>query len=308
MRIASGLPDKHLSVILKAANAWQPCSFGSLALAALNRPPGKVDFTTTAPTPRAFPRRVHAPRPGHTKRFCDGLTRRDLLQVGALAPLGLTLADWARAREASTTPTTGGFGTAKRCILLYLWGSPSQLDTFDPKPDAPAEIRGELGRSRPRPRRPRRRGPPADRPAARPRHRRAVADAPVPDPRRRVRHHRRADDRHPAGDPAPRHPALAVRRLGGRLPGRARREAAPPCRGTSSCRSRSAPGAGRRGRAVRRVPRAGLRPGLDRVPRPRAPASCRGTPGDPDRHDGRRPVRRHPPDRPVRTDRGAGRA
>jgi hypothetical protein len=81
---------------------------------------------------------------GSHKRFCDGLTRRDLLQVGALGPLGLTLAGWARAREASTTPTTGGFGKAKRCILIYLWGSPSQIETWDPKPDAPAEIRGEL--------------------------------------------------------------------------------------------------------------------------------------------------------------------
>ena len=38
-----------------------------------------------------------------------------------------------------------GFGQAKSCILLFLYGSPSQLETFDPKPDAPAEIRGEFG-------------------------------------------------------------------------------------------------------------------------------------------------------------------
>ncbi|HKB01280.1 MAG TPA: DUF1501 domain-containing protein [Gemmataceae bacterium] len=80
---------------------------------------------------------------GSRRRFCDGLTRRDLLQVGALGPLGLTLAGWARARETSAPPA-GGFGRAKRCVLLYLWGSPSQLETWDPKPDAPAEIRGEL--------------------------------------------------------------------------------------------------------------------------------------------------------------------
>src|SRR5262249_8692428 len=83
---------------------------------------------------------------GSNKVFCDGLTRRDLLHVGALAPLGLTLADWSRAAErASPAPAANGFGSAKRCILLYLWGSPSQIDTFDPKPDAPAEVRGELG-------------------------------------------------------------------------------------------------------------------------------------------------------------------
>src|SRR5204863_9453248 len=81
---------------------------------------------------------------GSNKRFCDGLTRRDLLHVGALAPLGLTLADWSRAAKPDA-PSANGFGSAKRCVLLYLWGSPSQIDTFDPKPDAPAEVRGALG-------------------------------------------------------------------------------------------------------------------------------------------------------------------
>jgi uncharacterized protein (DUF1501 family) len=82
---------------------------------------------------------------GSKKVFCDGLSRRDLLHVGALAPLGLSLAGWARAAASGDAPAAGGFGSAKRCLLLYLWGSPSQLDTFDPKPDAPAEVRGELG-------------------------------------------------------------------------------------------------------------------------------------------------------------------
>ena len=81
---------------------------------------------------------------GNRKRFCDGLTRRDLLHVGVLAPLGINLANWSRAAGHST-PAADGFGSAKRCILLYLWGSPSQLDTFDPKPAAPAEVRGALG-------------------------------------------------------------------------------------------------------------------------------------------------------------------
>jgi hypothetical protein len=83
---------------------------------------------------------------GSHKRFCDGLTRRDLLHVGALSPFGLTLAAASRAADRpAAEPVAGGFGSAKRCILLYLWGSPSQLDTFDPKPDSPAEIRGALG-------------------------------------------------------------------------------------------------------------------------------------------------------------------
>lgn len=83
---------------------------------------------------------------GSKKMFCDGVTRRDLLHVGALSPLGLSLAGWSRATASErTTPAANGFGSAKRCVLLYLWGSPSQIDTFDPKPDAPAEIRGALG-------------------------------------------------------------------------------------------------------------------------------------------------------------------
>ncbi|AWM40588.1 hypothetical protein GobsT_08910 [Gemmata obscuriglobus] len=83
---------------------------------------------------------------GSKKVFCDGLTRRDLLHVGALAPLGLSLEGWSRAAAPEpANPTANGFGSAKRCVLLYLWGSPSQIDTFDPKPDAPAEVRGPLG-------------------------------------------------------------------------------------------------------------------------------------------------------------------
>ncbi|MFO0843774.1 MAG: DUF1501 domain-containing protein [Gemmataceae bacterium] len=83
---------------------------------------------------------------GSRKQFCDGLTRRDLLHLGALAPLGLTLPGWLAARAATPpTPPAAGFGQAKRCILLCLWGSPSQLETLDPKPDAPVEVRGELG-------------------------------------------------------------------------------------------------------------------------------------------------------------------
>ena len=81
---------------------------------------------------------------GSNKIFCDGLTRRDLLHVGALAPLGLTLSQWSQAAEKNTNPVASAFGAAKRCLMLYLWGSPSQIDTLDPKPDAPEEIRGEF--------------------------------------------------------------------------------------------------------------------------------------------------------------------
>lgn len=69
-------------------------------------------------------------------------TRREILLAGGLAlgaAAGTSTATAVLGSEART------FGMAKRCILIYLWGSPSQLDTFDPKPDAPLEVRGELG-------------------------------------------------------------------------------------------------------------------------------------------------------------------
>jgi uncharacterized protein (DUF1501 family) len=75
---------------------------------------------------------------GQTARTCQSLTRRAFLQVGASSVLGLSLADLLRARAAGgLTP-----GSAKSVVLLWLWGGPSQLDTFDPKPNAPLEYRG----------------------------------------------------------------------------------------------------------------------------------------------------------------------
>ncbi len=70
------------------------------------------------------------------QRLCDGLSRRDFLRLGALGALPLALH--------SRAPAAGSFGRSRRCILLFLTGGPPQLDTFDPKPDAPVEVRGEL--------------------------------------------------------------------------------------------------------------------------------------------------------------------
>jgi hypothetical protein len=80
------------------------------------------------------------------KRLCDGITRRDALRVGGLGFAGLSLADFLRLRELqAAVDRPRSFGRAKSCILLFLYGSPSQLETFDPKPDAPPEVRGTLG-------------------------------------------------------------------------------------------------------------------------------------------------------------------
>src|SRR5262249_17425598 len=86
---------------------------------------------------------------GGRKHFCDGFTRRELLQVSSMAFAGAPFLgsrlDAASQPAATPVSSLPGFGRAKSCILLFMYGSPSQLETFDPKPDAPLEIRGELG-------------------------------------------------------------------------------------------------------------------------------------------------------------------
>src|SRR5215813_7480149 len=77
--------------------------------------------------------RLDADRPA---TFCDGLSRRDFLHAGAIVPLGLTLPELNRAKAA------GAKDSDVNCIMLFLVGGPSQLDTWDPKPKAPAEVRG----------------------------------------------------------------------------------------------------------------------------------------------------------------------
>jgi hypothetical protein len=77
---------------------------------------------------------------GSPRRLCDGWTRREFIRASALGSLALGATS-----QAGGVPATASFGKAKACILLYLYGSPSQLETFDPKPDAPVGIRGDLG-------------------------------------------------------------------------------------------------------------------------------------------------------------------
>jgi hypothetical protein len=84
---------------------------------------------------------------GNRKTLCNGVTRRDLLTAGAA--LGLSLPDVLRheaaARASDAKPKhDASFGRAKSCILLFLYGSPSQLELADMKPNAPVEVRGEL--------------------------------------------------------------------------------------------------------------------------------------------------------------------
>jgi uncharacterized protein (DUF1501 family) len=80
--------------------------------------------------------------PGQPRKFCDGVTRRDLLRVGGSALFGLSLADLFRSKANAKESTGGpGFGKAKSVILLYLQGGPSHLDLWDPKDNVPANVK-----------------------------------------------------------------------------------------------------------------------------------------------------------------------
>lgn len=73
------------------------------------------------------------------QRTCHGVTRRAVLQAGASTMLGLGWADLLRSQALAGQSTQG---TARSVILLWLWGGPAQLDTWDPKPNIPIEYRG----------------------------------------------------------------------------------------------------------------------------------------------------------------------
>lgn len=88
---------------------------------------------------------------GSAKTLCDSITRREMMRVGGLGMYSLGVADLWKLQAAQQSVGTNvaadgpsGFGRAKRIILLYLYGAAAQHETFDPKPDAPAEIRGDF--------------------------------------------------------------------------------------------------------------------------------------------------------------------
>ena len=67
---------------------------------------------------------------------CDGISRREFIRVGALTAFGISMPGLLAAKPDARSVS---------CILLWMGGGPSHLDTFDPKPDAPQEIRGDFG-------------------------------------------------------------------------------------------------------------------------------------------------------------------
>src|SRR5947209_2191749 len=80
---------------------------------------------------------------GRRQRYCDGISRRNFLRIGAFGA-GLTLADVLRARAAAQPGGAGRPTNQKSAIMIYLPGGPSHMDMWDLKPEAPAEFRGEF--------------------------------------------------------------------------------------------------------------------------------------------------------------------
>src|SRR5437763_16821063 len=78
---------------------------------------------------------------GGAEQFCDGISRRSFLRAGGLALGGLALSDFLRLKAAgAVTPNRH----SKSVIMICLGGGPSHLDTYDMKPEAPSEFRGEF--------------------------------------------------------------------------------------------------------------------------------------------------------------------
>src|SRR6185436_3977982 len=80
---------------------------------------------------------------GSKQKFCDGLSRRSFLKIGAFGA-GLTLADMLRSKAAANAAAPTTTSVTKSAIMIYLPGGPSHMDMYDLKPDAPMEFRGEF--------------------------------------------------------------------------------------------------------------------------------------------------------------------
>jgi hypothetical protein len=80
---------------------------------------------------------------GSTSRYCDGQSRRSFLQIGLAGMGSIGLSQILRLREASAAGTAAKKDTS--VILLWLDGGPGHMDTYDMKPEAPAEYRGIWG-------------------------------------------------------------------------------------------------------------------------------------------------------------------
>ena len=82
-----------------------------------------------------------------TKTTVSGIhrcTRRRVLEVGSSTAFGLTLPQLFAAGTRSSGSGDRTFGSARACVVIFLWGGPGQQDLWDPKPQAPSALRSEF--------------------------------------------------------------------------------------------------------------------------------------------------------------------
>ena len=79
-----------------------------------------------------------------SRTSCDGASRRDMLRVGSLGLAGITLPRLLEAKARAAGTKRSGALDRKNVILMWMQGGPSHIDSFDPKPSAPGDIRGEF--------------------------------------------------------------------------------------------------------------------------------------------------------------------
>src|SRR6266568_2195502 len=85
--------------------------------------------------------------PGRPVRTCEGWSRRELMRIGGAGLLGLNLPEflsWKASAAAKVESKGKAFGAAKSVIMLFLQGGPSHIDIWDPKPNAPSNVRGDF--------------------------------------------------------------------------------------------------------------------------------------------------------------------
>lgn len=79
-----------------------------------------------------------------SRQPCRGPNRREVLRIGSLGFLGLGLDEWLRITARAGSTKANDSAKVKNCILIWLAGGPSHIDTFDPKPEAAVDVRGEF--------------------------------------------------------------------------------------------------------------------------------------------------------------------
>ena len=140
--------DRNTRLGRNALSCFSDCEVRAFRLLLGQVVEGSLGPSAKLPVPTPPSRLFSTRRPlmltiwGDKQRFCDGITRRNFLQIGAFGA-GLTLADMLRAPGRAEPPRPSR-PRNKAAIMIYLPGGPSHMDMYDLKPDAPKEFRGEF--------------------------------------------------------------------------------------------------------------------------------------------------------------------